>query len=341
MSTEALSPVSTPQTKRIAKDKVRHYLEQWGSQSLAYSIHQPDLEYFKIPDVGLWPYRKNLGVTIALGNPLCDDKDIERFAQSFLDKHPRSLFAQVDGSTASALRAMALHLTPMGADALIDIPEFSLEGRSKRDIRHYQNKTQRASISIREVEDTPALRFELRQLSTIWIQSQKISTRELSFLIRPLAPEPESGTRIFVAIRGSQMMGFVVFDPMYLHGRCTGDTASILRALPHSPEGMLDSVILHAIDQFRAEGIQTLSLGVMPMHDMAGSAKQLGRGAWPLYILCRALHASPWQPLSNLRGLSFHKSRYRPDMVPVYVATTSPIGVIPMTALTRSCGLLP
>lgn len=321
--------------------RLRPYLEQWGTQSLAYSCFQPDLHFFVIPDLGLLPYRKSMRTTIALGNPLCAPEHEKAFLQAFLEQHPRSLFAQVDNTTPSALRTLGLHITPIGTDALIDIPAFTLDGKAKRDLRHYRNKADKARLEIREVQDTPAIRFELTQISKIWMQSQKISTRELSFLIRPLAKHPELETRIFTATRGSQTLGFVLFDPIFNHGACTGYTASILRALPNAPEGTLDTVILQAIKQFKREGRQTLSLGVMPMHNMKHTARQRGPGALPLFHLCNALYRSPWQPITNLRGLTFHKSRYRPKTPPVYIATTSPIGLLQMTALTRTCGLLP
>ncbi|HIA47033.1 MAG TPA: DUF2156 domain-containing protein [Candidatus Hydrogenedentes bacterium] len=321
--------------------RLRPYLEKWGTQSLAYSCFQPDLHFFVQPKIGLLPYRTSMGTTLALGNPLCAPEHEEAFLKAFLDKHPRSLFAQVEGTTAATLRSLGLHVTPMGTDALIDIPSFTLHGKAKRDLRHYQNRSQEAQTDIQEAYDTPALRFELHQISKAWMQSKKVSTRELSFLIRPLAEHPERATRIFTASRASQTLGFVLFDPIFNQGSCTGYTASILRELPHAPEGTLDSIILHAIERFKDEGRRTLSLGVMPMYDMKNSARIHGSGARPLFHFCGALYRSPWQPICNLRGLSFHKSRYRPETPPVFIATTSPIGLLQMAALTRTCGLLP
>jgi phosphatidylglycerol lysyltransferase len=317
------------------------YIQQWGSQSLAYSCVQPDLHYFNLPGIGLLPYRQSMRTTLALGNPLCAPEHEAKFLRAFLAQHPRALFAQVEGRTAATLRSLNLHLTPIGTDALIDIPSFTLRGKSKRDLRHYQNVAAREKTLIQELPDTPANRFELHQLSKIWIRQQKVSTRELSFLIRPFAPHPEPGTRLFTATTGSQTLGFVIFDPIHQRGTCTGYTASILRALPNAPEGTLDTIILSAIDQFKKEGLQTLSLGVMPMHAMPETAQEFGRGARPLYHLSRALNRLPWKPICNTTGLSFHKMRYRPHLRPVFIATTSPIGLQQMTALTLTCGLLP
>jgi len=321
--------------------QIRPYLHQWGQQSLAYSAIQPSLKHFEIPNIGLISYRNSTGYTVALGNPLCSPDDRAFLLQQFIAQYPHVLFSQVDGPTVDALRSLNFYCTPMGMDAFIDIHHFTLQGKAKRDLRHYRNRCNAAEVQIREVKDTPANRFEMQQLSKCWLRSKKVPSRKLSFLIRPLSPIPEQDTRIFIAEKGSQAIGFVVFDPMYNRGSISGYTASILRALPASPEGCLDTITLNAIERFKREGLQTLSLGVMPMYKMKETAQQFGKGSSPLYHLCRALYASPWQALSNLPGLSFHKSRYRPTVKPVFVATASPIGLGSMSALTRCCGLLP
>jgi lysylphosphatidylglycerol synthetase-like protein (DUF2156 family) len=187
-------------------DRVRPYLEKWGSQSLAYSCLQPNINYFEIHNVGMIPYRKYMGTTIALGNPLCPPQHETNLLKTFLTHHPKSIFAQTEGTTVTNLRNLKLHLTPIGMDTQINIPTFTLHGKSKRDLRHYQNKTNNATIQIQEEQDTPAKRFELHQLSKIWMKNQKISNRELTFLIRPLATQPEPHTRIFTATQGSQTL---------------------------------------------------------------------------------------------------------------------------------------
>ena len=319
---------------------VRSYLERWGSQSLSYSAIQQDVSYHELAGVGIIPFRRGLGYTVALGNPLCAPLDRAKLIEDFRAAYPRTVFAQVDGEAVDTLRDSGYFCTPVGMDAMIDIPSFSLAGKAKRDLRHYLNRCSASEVRIREVQDTAAKRFELHQLSQRWLRTKKISSHELSFLIRPLSRDPEQGIRIFIAQQGSQTVGFVLFDPMYNQGSITGYTASILRALPNAPEGSLDAITLHALERFKLEGRTSLSLGVMPMHKMKDVAQKQAKGAIPLYHVCRALSTSPWQPLTNMRGLSFHKSRYRPQEVPVFIATQSPIGLGSMTAVTRACGLL-
>ncbi|MFP6582579.1 MAG: DUF2156 domain-containing protein [Candidatus Hydrogenedentota bacterium] len=320
---------------------IRAYLRAYGSHSLAYSVMQHDLSFFEVAGVGGIAYRKFMGHTLALGNPLCAENDYEDVIQAFLRDRKGVIFAQVDGAASEALRNIGVHMTPVGTDAWIDLVDFNLSGRNKRDLRHYRNRVRSAGVEIAEIRDTPAERFELAQVSNRWIKTKHVSRRELSFLVRPFNQTPEPDTRMFSATSGSRLIGFVVFDPIYRDHKCVGYTASILRAVPDASKGTLDAVLLQAMDQFREEGIEFVSLGVMPMHKLRETAQEHGKGALPLYALCRIFEKLGWSPFVNVRGLCFHKSRYQPRTTPVFVATTSPIGLLPITILTRACGLVP
>lgn len=324
-----------------AASGIGHYLRAYGTHSLAYSVMQDDLSFFEVAGVGGIAYREFMGHTLALGNPLCAEENYTRVIQAFLRDRKRVIFAQVDGAAAETLRELGVKVTPVGTDAWIDLAAFDLSGRNKRDLRQHRNRTRVADVQICEVQDSPAERFELAQVSRTWIKTKQVSSRELSFLVRPFSQTPEPDARIFSATSGSRLIGFVVFDPIYREHQSVGYTASILRAVPDAPKGTLDAILLQAIDQFCKEGIQFVSLGVMPMHKLQETAQAHGKGALPLYAVCRIFEKLSWSPFVNIRGLCFHKSRYQPRTTPVFVGTTSPVGLLPMTILTRACGLLP
>jgi lysylphosphatidylglycerol synthetase-like protein (DUF2156 family) len=314
------------------------WLLNHGQHSLAYSTLQTGLKHYTLPGVGAIAYRKCMGHTIVLGNPICAYTDTRHLVESFMKTRNRVIFAQIDTQCAMLLESLGLFTTPAGADTAVHLSDFTLNGHAKRDLRRARNSAARAGIEIAEVQDSRAERFQICQLSKRWLQRKRVSRRELSFLVRPLATDVERGVRIFTAIEGSRLIGTVIFDPMYKAGRCIGYVASTLRADADAPSGTLDSIVLKAIDTFRAEGIRFLSLGVMPLHRIQKRTDNL---AYPLWLALRTLAALPRSPLVNARGLCFHKSRYRPEEVPVYIATTSPVGLIPMAILTRVCGILP
>ena len=330
----------SPDLKQPDADRLYNLLSTYGSQSLSYSATQPNLRYFGDPETGIIPFTKRWGVTLSLGNPLCSPEYTETLCRHFLQEHPNALFAQVEGHTAHTLKALGLYVTPAGMDCHIDLSSFNLQGKTKRDLRHYRNRASAGSVVVEEAIDTSALRESLVGISSAWIARKRVHRRELAFLVRPFHTYPERDTRLFVARIGSATAGFVIFDPMYDHGIVTGCTAVIARVLPDAPEGTLDTIVMEAATQFRAEGKSSLSLGVAPLYRMKEAAALMGKGALPLYHACRILYRMSWQPILNVRGLSFHKSRYRPQERPVYLATTSPLGIPQMIALLRTCRIL-
>ncbi len=321
-------------------DKLYELLTTYGSQSLSYSVTQPGLNYFGDPESGVIPFVQCWGTAVALGNPLCTPENAAQLCRRFLQKYPRALFAQVEGQAAHTLESLGLYVTPAGMDCHIDLRSFDLKGKTKRDLRHYRNRARAGSVVVGEAVDTAALRESLKPISSAWISKKRVHRRELAFLVRPFRFHPERDTRLFTAKIGSNTAGFVLFDPIYQHGTVAGYTAAILRALPDAPEGILDAIVLEAASQFRAEGSRCLSLGVAPLYGMQEAADTLDRGALPLYHASRLLYRMPWQPIMNVRGLSFHKSRYRPNQRPVFLAGTSRLGIPQMVILLRACGII-
>ena len=308
-----------------------------GRRSLSFSHGQPGLCYFGDARRGTIAYRDRLGVRIALGDSLCAPERDRALLAEFVDTKRMMLFAQVGDSTAEHLRALGLYVTPIGVDSEIDLARFHLNGKAMRDLRHFRNRAIAGGVEVREETDSATLRATLRPISRDWLKRKSWRGREQEFLVRPLSGRLESGTRVFVGRVNTVAVAFVVFDPMYRDGVCDGYTATILRSERNVPKGTLDFIVLSAMECFRAEGLRRLSLGVSPMHGMREIARVRGHGAAPLYWICRALYRMTWQPIVNLRGLSFHKSRYRATERPVYIATKGRVGIWEMIALLRAC----
>lgn len=312
-------------------------VRRYGSHSLAYSLFQPGLEFFGSAKLGYIAFRKRIGIAVTLGDPLCAPEHVPELVRAFLAEHGRAFFAQVTHKTAIIFRHLDLRLTPLGVDTELSVQHFGLQGKPRQDLRHYLNRARAADVRVREVADSPTFRTKARAISKAWMKTKTVRTRELEFLVRPLSHSPEPGVRIFTAAIDGRMIAYVIFDPMYREGTVEGYVASILRCYPDVPEGTLDTIVLEALAAFRREGIARLSLGVSPLSRLSDIAQVEGRGARPLFWACRALYRQRWQPILNVRALSFHKSRYRGQEWPVFGASQSPIALWDMVALLRAC----
>lgn len=327
--------MSTP----VSLSAARRAVERFGSHALAYSVLQPGMQYFGSSEQGIIAYRRSLGQTIVLGDPVADANSMDTLLREFLQAHPRSLHMQIHRGTADLLASRGFRITPVGVENEIALEEFSLHGKRKADLRHYRNRAAAGAVVVQEEKDSVALRRALEPVSRAWLPLKTGHGAELEFLARPFILEPEPGARIFTARIEGALVGFVVMDPMYAEGKVAGYTVTILRHRPDSPEGTVDAINLFAFEQFAREGIPMVSLGVSPFHQLADLARTDGIGAPAIYLVYRFLN--DWgDRIYHFRGLSFHKSRYRAREVPVYTAVRGPIGLWPLFASAWACKML-
>jgi lysylphosphatidylglycerol synthetase-like protein (DUF2156 family) len=314
-------------------------LRRWGGHSLAYSILQPGMAYFGSAADGWIAYRLRLGQAVALGDPVCAPESRQPLIERFVAVYPRCMFMQVGEATMGHLRPLGFRAVPVGVENAIATAGFSLEGRSKRDLRHYRNKAVSGGVEVREEQDTRALRLELKPISDAWLPMKSWWQHELEFLARPYALEPEPDVRLFTGRIGGRAVGFVVLDPIYRDGAPIGYCVSLLRHYPDAPEGTVDYINLEVIARFREEGLPLLSLGVSPFHDMPALAAAHGRGLFAAYVAfcCTRDYGSP---IYHFKGLSFHKSRYRAEPSPVFAALRPPLGLWPLLASARACRMV-
>jgi lysylphosphatidylglycerol synthetase-like protein (DUF2156 family) len=297
------------------------------------------MRYFGDQSDGFIAYRRVLGQTIVLADPVAAPASRERLVDAFLDVHPRALFMQVQTGTSDILKRRGYRMTPVGVENEIDLEEFSLKGKRKADLRHYRNKAVKGEVVVGEEQDTPDLRRELRPVSDAWLPLKSWWGHELEFLARPYQEDPEPDVRIFSGRIDGKPVGFVVLDPFYDAGVPAGYTVTILRHYPDTPEGTVDYINICAFQQLREEGVKKVSLGVSPFHHIADLAREEGHGAWPVYWTFRMLDRFG-SPIYHFRGLSFHKSRYRARELPVFTGVRGPIGLLPLFASSRACRML-
>ena len=337
-------------------DQLRAAFREHGSHSLAYATLQSNMRYHSCPS-GYLAYRLlGDGHTVAvLGDPVCALSDLEECLVGFLDLHPTALFLQISSSTAHMLEKLDLYVNLFGRECWLDINRplhtntspFSLRGRKMERLRTSRNRCRREGITIGEESLSDIDHAILRDISREWLATKRVGS-ELQFLARPLTGQPisanhqpvaadfviqeEDGVRLFTArSRVGEAIGFVVFDPICRYGQIEGYAASILRcrqryysspeseSLSRVPSGLIDTIILEAVEQFRHEGIKSINLGLMPF----APAKKDNVGELRANRVTRLLFNGLYtigSPLFNFRSLAWHKTRYFGREEPVYFA---------------------
>ena len=342
-------------------DELRDAMKEHGAHSLAYSTLQTNMKYHSCSS-GYLAYRVlRDGQTVAvLGDPVCAFHDLEDCLVGFLDIHPHAIFLQISQTTAGTLQRLGHYVNPFGKECWLDInpplrssaETFSVQGPKRERLRTTRNRCRREGIRIKEMQLSEIDAAILVDISREWLSTKLVGT-ELQFLARPLAGKPiteentpegedfalqeEDGVRLFVALsRANEVIGFVIFDPMYRYGRVESYVTSILRcrrtyknpASPTTPRkvpsGLVDAIILGAIEQFRREGVQAVSLGLMPFAPVRSNGRPKFQSNPLTAILFESLYRFG-RSLFNFKSLTWHKRRYFGREEPVYFAAPQKI----------------
>lgn len=161
---------------------------------------------------------------------------------------------------------------------------------------------------------------DVRRLSDEWRAGRIVARREMAFLNRPFPILPGPGMRRFVLLDPDGKLTAVLdFDPISSDGKVTGYTTAFKRKLagatPHAEIGLTK----FAVDQFRKEGISSVTLGLSPLADMAPSGfpeSVFWRGAFSRAFDSRLVNRHRF----NLQGQAAFKRRFHGVEEPAYIA---------------------
>ncbi len=305
-------------------------LREYGRGCMAYSSLQPGLEYEQLADGGYIAYfsfrhffwaRK--GVKMVLADPVCDADKLPDAIHQFVRKHPHVIFIQISASVAGVLDALGYEVNPFGIETELSLADFNLAGKQRSKLRQWRNKCQREGVSIREVcfynkqglADTDLIRA-VQALSREWIKNK--GGHELFFLTRPLRYEREPDVRCFAAYQGAELLGFAVFDPMYEAGEITGYYHNIDRLAASAPHGTSACLVLQAMEQFCAEGVRKLSLGMSPLCGI----KRAGYCSNSFFHDALVFSYRHLEWIYPFKGNASHKKKFNGQTHPVFFSST-------------------
>jgi lysylphosphatidylglycerol synthetase-like protein (DUF2156 family) len=307
------------------------YLKKFGRHSQSFSTLQPNMRFFDLSGVGYIGYMKKWGMTFVLSDPVCDSQHFELLLSSFHNRHPGASHIQVSKPVADILhRRLGYYGTQFGSEARVDLKSWSLSGKKKQILRTAINQADKASITVKE-------RFSddhTRQISEAWIQTRKCKSNEIRFLIRPMDMSYRENERHFYAYQDGKAVGFIYFDPIYERNQIVSYVPNISRANADFKQGIFYTLMAHAMDVFKAEGVPYLDLGLIPLalhdHVEPQESRMLKRAMKLIYQNGNFLY--------NFKGLEFTKSRFRGEVSKTYVChrRAIPLGeLLAMFKLTR------
>ncbi len=322
-------------------------LQQHGKGSLAYSSLQNGMQYFMHPEYGYLafvPLTDGYGSVCVLSDPICSFSNLRPFLEAFLKERSDPIFLHITRETATILAEMNFCVNELGTETFIDIQQFTLVGNKKQQLRQARNNARKDNIKVREISSVDDALFKaFKVIGDDWMKQKVISDNEMQFIVRPIVYVDEVDVRRFVAVKDDEIVGFVIFDPMYENGEVVGYIANHLRSVLERSYSVVDYIILEAMEIFKKEGKRELSLGLSPLAQVNDTDEFKHSKLLKSYFRYAFEKANF---LYNFKNLHRHKSKYRPELPgareeKVYCAMHTRFLLVRLYAVVKVLGMNP
>jgi lysyl-tRNA synthetase class 2 len=289
-------PAPAPQpgtpTQRRA---VRTLADHAEADSLAPFATRQDKSYVFSPDgraaIG---YRVMLGTAMVGGDPVGSPDQAGAAMSEFLDlcrRHgwrPAVLGATDQG--AAEWRRHRLRGLVIGDEAVLDVNTFSLQTRRMRNVRQAVSRSRNAGVEVSFGPASAALEQELRPVLDDWLSGRQLRGFSMN-LDEMLADRPDA---VIGTARTAD--GDAVAFARFL--RCAGGQTLTLDVAPRrqdAPNGVVERLIVEAVDHARASGVREVSLNFAALRRVFESDATLSRVAVGLTHI-----ADPWFGIGQL-----------------------------------------
>ncbi len=256
------APLALPSVKAraAAVDLVRAH----GHDTLSFFKLRGDKRYFFAADgrafVG---YRIENGVLLCSGDPVGEqDAFGDLLAQLRAFAEVRGLKLGVVGASerlCPLYEHLGLRTLYLGDEAIVELSRFSLEGRPIRKVRQSVSRLQKAGYGA-ELHELLALDDDtLAEAERVLeLGRQGVPERGFSMALDSLRGQDRDDTLLLLARdHDGAVRGVLHFVPCY--GRATV-SLSFMRRDPATPNGLMEFMVVKAIDLLRERGVDELSL---------------------------------------------------------------------------------
>jgi phosphatidylglycerol lysyltransferase len=304
-------------TAPAERDRALTFIAANGRSSLDEFRTWPDKQqFFSSSGDGVISYGLARGVALCLGDPVATDMiAARRVLGEFLDLCEinawEPAFHQASGPYLPLYRAEGLTPLKIGAEAVVMVEAFSLEGKRMKHLRNVRNKLEREGFRIDVLEPpiAPDVISELRAVSNGWLTLP--GRRERGFTLGRFTDE-YVGACTILALRddAGMIQAFLNQIPDGVPGEVTFD---MMRHRPTAPNGAMDALMLFLFAWAKDRGATRVSLGMVPFVDVGPRADH-DRRAQTIALLSK-----PLGRFFDSASLQHFKDKFSPDWEPRYL----------------------
>lgn len=241
----------------------------------------------------------------------------------------RPAFYQVRPASLPLYLDCGLQAFKLGEYAHIELPEFSLKGARRANLRSGMNRGEREGLSFEVLAPEAVMNVmpELQAVSDAWLDKQ--NAREKGFSVGRFDPARLARFPVAVVRYEGRVIAFAT---LFTTDAAQEACVDLMRHLPESPPGTMDFLFARILLHLQAKGFHRFGLGMSPM---AGMATRQSAPRWQR--LGRVLF-DYGERFYNFRGLFSFKDKFEPVWEARYLAAAG--GVSPLLVLIDLAALI-
>jgi phosphatidylglycerol lysyltransferase len=254
---------------------------------------------------------------ITLGDPIAPDRVAEELAWEFrelCDEGGRwPVFYQVETSRLPLYIDLGLSVLKLGEEARVPLPDFALEGRSRKSLRHTSTKLEERENCTFEIDELPhseALLAELESISDSWLAGK--NTREKGFSLGFFSRDY---VRQFPLALIRQQGRIIAFANVLRSGDKEEMSIDLMRFVTDAPNGTMDYLFAQLMLRGRADGFRWFNLGMAPLSGV--EAHPLA----PTWNRVAEIVFRHGEHFYNFQGLRDYKDKFDPVWEPKFLAS--------------------
>ncbi len=253
---------------------------------------------------------------VALGDPVGPEKEMTELVWRFHEMCNRhgggTVFYQIDREHLHLYLDLGLTLLKLGEEARVPLDSFSLEGGSRKNLRHicHRMENEGCVFEVLPMQNIPPFLPELKNISDTWLEGK--NTREKRF---SLGFFDEEYLKRFPAGIVRKKGKIIAFSNIWTGAQKEELSIDLMRYLPEAPSGVMDFLFVHLMLWGKQEGYRCFNLGMAPLSGLEN------RPLAPFWSRMGALIFRYGEHFYNFQGIRDYKEKFDPIWQPKYLAS--------------------
>ena len=259
---------------------------------------------------------------IALGDPIGPaprSEDLVWRFRELSDHHGgRTVFYQASADCLPLYIDLGLAALKIGEEARVLLPEFSLEGAARADLRQAWRRAERdgASFEVIPPERIGEVMPDLRRISDSWLTRKSVAEKRFS-----VGAFSEAYMSNFATVLVRSEGNISAFANLWNTDSKEELSVDLMRFGPDAPRGAMDYMFIELMLWGRTQGYQWFNLGMAPLaglenHPLAPAWHRVGN-----FVFRQGEH------FYNFDGLRRYKAKFDPTWVPKYLVAPGGIAL--------------